>query len=202
MTTLYPAERPTMPGMSDAALLEDPELTQTAWNLEDLVDGEGEEGVHRRLDEALERSGAFAERPPGKVAEFGVDDLRDAMTELVAIHDLAARAGYYASLAFSVDTADPRRGALMQKVQERSTELQTLLLFFDLEWAALDDDRAEELLAGEGLDFCRHHLRSERRYRPHLLSEAEEKILAEKGLTGRSAWTRLFEEQTAAITVD
>jgi oligoendopeptidase F len=202
MASLYPAERPTMPGMSDAALLEDPELTQTAWNLADLVDGEGEEGVHRRLDEALERSRAFAERHAGKVAEFGVDDLRDAMTELVAIHDLAARAGYYASLAFSVDTADPRRGALMQKVQERSTELQTLLLFFDLEWAALDDDRAEELLAGEGLDFCRHHLRSERRYRPHLLSEPEEKILAEKGLTGRSAWTRLFEEQTAALTVD
>src|SRR5689334_18996510 len=187
--------------MPDAALLEDPELTQTAWNLEDLVDGEGEAGVHRRLDEALERAQAFASRYAGKVAELDGPGLVTAMEELVAIHDLVSRAGHYASLAFSVDTANPERGALLQAVEEKSTGLQTTLLFFDLEWAALDDERAEELLATDGLDFARHHLRSERRYRPHLLTEPEEKILAEKGLTGRSAWTRLFEEQTAAISV-
>src|SRR5437879_4576963 len=54
---------------------------------------------------------------------------------------------------------------------------------------------------GEGLDFCRHHLRNVRRYREHLLSEPEEKILAEKALTGAGAWTRLFEELTSAIEV-
>ena len=40
-----------------------------------------------------------------------------------------------------------------------------------------------------------------RRYREHLLSEPEEKVLAEKTLTGAGAWTRLFEELTAAIEV-
>jgi oligoendopeptidase F len=90
----------------------------------------------------------------------------------------------------------------MQRVQERSTALQTTLLFFDLEWAALPDERAEELLAGEGLDFCAHYLRMERRYRPHLLTEPEEKVLAEKGVSARAAWTRLFEELSSAIEVD
>ena len=107
-----------------------------------------------------------------------------------------ARAGYYAALRFSVDTADPANGALLQKAQEQETAIQTTLLFFELEWAALPTERAEELLAGDGLDFCRHHLRNVRRYREHLLSEPEEKILAEKALTGASAWTRLFEELT------
>jgi oligoendopeptidase F len=87
-------------------------------------------------------------------------------------------------------------------VQEQETAIQTTLLFFELQWAALSDERAEELLAGEGLDFCRHHLRSARRYREHLLSEPEEKILAEKALTGASAWTRLFEELTSTIEVE
>ena len=41
-----------------------------------------------------------------------------------------------------------------------------------------------------------------RRYREHLLCEPEEKILAEKSLTGASAWTRLFEELTSAIEVE
>jgi len=87
-------------------------------------------------------------------------------------------------------------------VQEQETALETTLLFFELEWAALADERVEELLAGEGLDFCRHHLRNVRRYREHLLSEPEEKILAEKALTGASAWTRLFEELSSAIEVE
>ena len=81
-------------------------------------------------------------------------------------------------------------------MQEKGTAIETKLLFFELEWAALDDEHADELLATDGLDFARHHLRTARRYRPHLLSEPEEKILAEKALTGRTAWTRLFEEQT------
>ncbi len=40
-----------------------------------------------------------------------------------------------------------------------------------------------------------------RRYRDHLLSEPEERILAEKALTGASAWARLFDELTSAIEV-
>ena len=45
-------------------------------------------------------------------------------------------------------------------MQERGTAIETKLLFFELEWAALDDERAEELLAADGLDFARHHLRT------------------------------------------
>jgi oligoendopeptidase F len=180
----------------------DPELQAAAWDLEPLVDGEGNEGVETRLQEAIARSKAFADAHAGKLAELDSGGLREAMLELAEIQELVARAGYYAALRFSTDTADPANGALLQRVQEQETVIQTTLLFFELEWAALDDGRADELLAGDGLEFCAHHLRSVRRYREHLLSEPEEKILAEKSLTGASAWTRLFEELTSAIEVD
>ncbi len=124
------------------------------------------------------------------------------MQELAAIYDLVGRAGAYASLRFSTDTADPAIGALLQLAQERGTAIETTLLFFELEWAALDDERAEQLLCGDGLDFCAHYLRNVRRYREHLLSEPEEKILSEKSLTGAGAWTRLFEELTSSIKVE
>jgi oligoendopeptidase F len=179
----------------------DPELQATAWDLEPLVEGEGQEGVERRLSDALGRASSFAERHAGKLGQLSSMQLRDAMGELASIYELVARAGYYASLRFSTDTADPANGALLQLVQEQETQIQTKLLFFELEWAALSDERAEELLGGEGLEFCAHHLRNVRRYREHLLSEPEEKILAEKSLTGASAWTRLFEELTSAIEV-
>jgi oligoendopeptidase F len=183
----------------------DPELEAVAWDLSPLLNGAGQDpaaAVTSMLAEAQRRAEAFAADHAGKVADLDGPALVAAMRELAEIQELLGRAGSYAMLNFSGDTADPPRGALLQKVQEGSTAIETALLFFELEWAGLDDDRAEELLAADGLDFARHHLRTARRYRPHLLSEPEEKILAEKALTGRTAWTRLFEEQAAAITVE
>jgi len=188
-----------MPGTSTEQI--DPELEAGAWDLEPLVGGEGPEGVRSRLGDALERAKSFAARHAGRLDELDSDGLADAMGELAELQELVGRGGYYAALRFSTDTADPANGALLQWVQEQETAIQTTLLFFELEWAALDDERAEELLAGEGLGFCRHHLRNVRRYREHLLSEPEERILTEKSLTGAGAWTRLFEELTSVIEV-
>jgi oligoendopeptidase F len=198
------ATRDKLPDMTETA--PDPEAERTAWDLGPLVAGEGSAGVERRLDDAVARARAFAERYAGRLDELDSAGLARAMRELAAIHDLVGRAGTYAALDFSTDTADPARGALLQRTQERGTEIETTLLFFELEWAALPEERVGELLDGEGrdgdeLDFCRHHLRSARRYREHLLSEPEERILAEKALTGASAWSRLFEELTSAIEV-
>jgi oligoendopeptidase F len=176
-------------------------LDDVTWDLEHLVDGEGPAGVDRLLDEATERADAFAAAYAGRLAGLDGERLAEAMTELEAIIELAGRGGYYAGLRFSADTLDPANGALMQRAEERETALQTRLLFFDLEWAALDDARADEVLRAPGLDRYRHHLRNLRRYRPHLLSEPEEKILTEKTITGSSAWARLFSELMSATEV-
>jgi len=185
-----------------ADLLSDPELLEAEWDLDPLVGGRGPEGVDRELEEATARATAFAERYAGEVAELDGAGLEVAMRELAEIEELIGRAGSYASLRFSTDTADPERGALLQRVQEGATAIETKLLFFELEWAALDDDRAEELLEAPGLDFCRHYLRSARRYRPHLLSEPEEKVLTEKSIASQSAWARLFGELVSALRVN
>jgi oligoendopeptidase F len=173
-----------------------------AWDLEPLVDGDGPAGADRQLAEAQERSDAFAAAHAGKVADLDGPGLVAAMGELAVISELVGRAGSYASLRFSTDTADPANGALLQRVQEQGTAIETKLLFFDLEWAALPDEQAEELLAAEGLDHYRHHLRTARKYRPYLLSEPEEKVITEKSITGRDAWTRLFSELTSSLEVD
>ncbi len=180
----------------------DPELEASAWDLGPLLEGDGQEGVERRLGDALRRAQAFATSYAGKLGEIDGTGLEQVMRELAAIYEQLGRTGTYAALRFSTDTADPANGALLQKVQEQGTAIETTLLFFELEWAALSDERAEELVAGEGMDFCRHHLLNVRRYREHLLSEPEEKILAEKSLTGAGAWTRLFDELTSAIEVE
>jgi oligoendopeptidase F len=174
-----------------------------AWDLDPLVEGRGEEGARAQLAEAAERAGRFAERHRGRVEEIATPgELAAAMRELVEIAELVSRAGYFAMLRFATDTADSARGALLAHVQEREAQIETALLFFELEWAALDEERAQELTAAEELDFCRHHLRTRRRYRPHLLSEPEERVMTERAVTGRTAWARLFAEQASAVTVE
>ena len=186
---------------STADHLADPELLEAAWDLGALVDGDEEGGVTGQLEQAIARSDAFAAAHAGKVAELDAAGLAAAMHELAAINELVGKAGSFASLRFATDTADPARGAMLQLVQERATEAETKLLFFELEWAAVDDARAESLLADEELAFCAHYLRSARRYRPHLLTEPEETILAEKAIASQSAWARLFGELVAALRV-
>ena len=183
--------------------LSDPELAATEWDLAPLLDGEEDRAtVERMLDEAKERATRFSETYSGQVAELDAEGVRAAMHELEVINELIGRVGSYASLRFSTDTAEPERGALLQLVQERATEIETLLLFFELDWAGLDDDRAEQLLSSGDLDRYRHHLESVRRYRPHLLTESEEKIFAEKSIASNSAWARLFGEVVAALRVN
>ena len=138
----------------------------------------------------------------GQVGELDATDLAAAMHTIADLQDRMARASYHAMLAFTTATDDPATGAAVAAAQERSTAIGTKLIFFDLEWAAADDDHAASVLADPQLDFCRHHLENLRLVRPHLLTEAEETIAAEKSQTGFSAWVRLFDELSSAITVD
>ena len=189
------------------------DAAERTWDLSDLIDldaagiapaPDDEDGaaVDALLDEADRLSQDFASELEGKVGDLDGEGLRSAMERLARISELAGRALNYAHLRFAADTEDPAIGALLQRSSERATRIQTRLVFFELEWVAIDDDRAEELLETDGLDFCRHHLRMERRYRPHLLTAPEERIVTELSLTGGGAWSRLFDELTSAIRVD
>lgn len=184
------------------------EHTDVAWDLETLVtegtpDGTpaGAAGVEALLEDAQGRADRFAATYQGKVAEIDGAGLAAAIAELAELSDLIGRAGSYASLKFAEDTTKPEHGALLAKVEERATAVQTKLLFFELEWTALDDDAAEALLGAEGLETARHYLRTVRREKPHQLSEPEERILAEKQTSSRGAWDRLFDELTSVIEV-
>jgi oligoendopeptidase F len=164
------------------------------WNLQDLYPDPPESGIERDLDAAEAAATSFAERYRGRVAALSAADLAEAIDALESLLEAPARAGAYASLRFAADTSAAANGALLQRTQERGSAIQNAVVFFQLEWVALDESDAAQLLADPALARRRHLLQAMRRYRPHVLSEPEEKLLEELANTGERAWGRLFDE--------
>jgi oligoendopeptidase F len=169
------------------------------WDLGDLYSGGDDPRLEKDLSESDRRAGSFAANYRGRIAELRPAELAKAIEEYEQILELSGKAGTFTYLNWSTNTEDPARGALLQRLQEHSSRLQQQLLFFELEWAHVEEDRADALLAEPALARYRFWLILTRRYRPHLRSEAEEKILAEKSVTGRSAWVRFFEEVHSGV---
>ncbi len=169
------------------------------WDLADLYASPDDPRIDADLAQALQSAQRFAERHRGGVGKLSANELALAVTELEAIGERAARPASYSQLLFSADTSAPRHGALLQRVQERGSEIRNALVFFELEWVALEDDVARALLAAPALVARRHFLESMRRYRPHVLAESEEKLIEELANTGRRAFSRLFDELVSSL---
>ncbi len=181
------------------------DVQSITWDLSDILDGAPEDAAEARIDELLAEADRMADELAGErgtVSMMDAKTLAEFMRCASQLQETIGRCSSYASLRYATDTTDPKRGALLQKVQERATAINTKLIFFELEWAACTDQHAESLLQDERLQFCANHLRGVRRYRDHLLTENEEKILVEKAVTGRSAWARLFNQESSAIEVE
>jgi oligoendopeptidase F len=176
------------------------------WDIESLVadvDGKhGVEGALALLDRADEMAAVLTAEAKGKLGGADANSIATWLQTQAVLLEAAHRAANYASLRFATDVGDPANGALMAQIQERTSQLSAELVWFELEWLAIDDGRAEDLMGSPELANHRHHLETARLRLPHVLSEAEEKLLANKEPTGRAAWIRLFTEMTSAIRVD
>jgi oligoendopeptidase F len=172
------------------------------WNLNDLYTGMDDLNVTRDLDSALKSAQEFESAYRGKIHVEGGPPaamLLEALTELETLSELMDKPAVYAQLLHAAKTDDPKHGALVSKTREACTAINKHLIFFDLEWVKLTDQAARPLIDAPALAKYRHYLEQKRAWRPHYLSEPEEKILDEKNVTGRAAWVRLFDETVSAI---
>jgi oligoendopeptidase F len=173
-----------------------------AWKLDDLYRGLDDPQLTRDLETALTRAKAFESAYRGKILVEGgppTELLLAAVRELESLSEQMDKPAIYAGLAHAAKTDDPERGALLTRTREQRTVINKHLIFFDLEWVKVDDAAARKLTAAPLLARYRHYLEQKRAWKPHYLSEPEEKILDEKGITGRSAFVRLFDETVSSI---
>jgi len=171
------------------------------WDLADLYPAPDSAAVETDLAAADAAARGFAEAHAGKLAGMTGAALASAIGEYERIEEVLGRLMSYAQLLFSGDSTDAAIGQFYQTISERVTAVSSHLIFFTLELNRLDDAALEQKLADPAAARWRPWLRDLRVFRPHQLSDELEKLLHEKEVTGRSAWSRLFDETIAGMRV-
>ncbi len=172
-----------------------------AWDLSDLYPALDSPVVARDLDRAEAEARAFAAAHAGRLAGLSGRDLAAAIAEFERIEERLGRLASYAQLLFAGDSTDAVIAQFYQTVNERVTAISSHLIFFTLELNRLDDDLLEAKLADPEASRWRPWLRDLRVFRPHQLSDEMERLLHEKEVTGRAAWSRLFDETIAGMRI-
>ncbi len=169
------------------------------WDLSDLFPGPDSAELRACLDGARRDAKAFQGRLEGRLGGLTGQELGEAIGEYEAIDEALSRVMSYASLLHQALVSDPIRAKFFQQMQEDVTDISSDLLFFTLEINRLDDGLLDGLLAAPALAKYAPWLRDLRAMRPHQLSDDIEKLLHDKHVAGRSAWTRLFDETIAGM---
>ena len=175
---------------------------QVRWDLTDLFQSPDDPKIEATLAGTLQRAKDFETAFKGKVAALEPKAFAAMMRELADYEEESTKPEAYAYMLHSQNTEDHAAGRLLARVREAGAERGSHLVFFSLELAQITDEQAAMLNADPDAAAFRHTVEEARKFRPHQLSEPEERVLTDFSPVGNSAWVRLFEELCASIRVD
>jgi oligoendopeptidase F len=173
--------------------------TGIRWDLSDLEPDA--EQARRDWDELLARARAFADRWRGTVGRAGAQSLRVLLDEYDELAQDVSRVHFYATAREHTEATDAETNDLATLARDRAADLESALLFVDLEWLAVDDAEADALLEAAELEPYAHRLRVAREEKPYVLPEGEEQALNARAPV-IAAWGSLHGRELATLTVE
>ena len=168
--------------------------TQSPWSLSDLFPARDSPEMKAGFDELDNMVVEFEAMRLSLSPEIPETAFLNAIELFEAISRLANRIADFAFLSFSADTQDQVVQAFQSEVDSHLAVITNRTLFFSLWWKGLDVTPAERLMASSG-DY-RYWLEEMRHFKPHTLTEPEEKIINIKDVTGSMAMVNLYNTLT------
>lgn len=173
-------------------------FTQKRWSLADLYPTIDGPEMKRDFAALEEKVAAFEKMRPQLTDSIPLAAFMDVIHALEGIYTLAMKLGAYPELLFTEDTQSQVAMSLMVRVQQVTADVENRTLFFSLWWKELNDENAARLMKDSG-DY-RYWLEEMRHFKPHTLSEAEEKVINIKNVTGVNALNTLYDTLTNRYT--
>src|SRR5215211_8869064 len=166
----------------------------TKWNLNELYPGFDSPDLQAAFDNVEEQVMSF-EGIRGKLQpDLDANQFMEFVRASEATARLINKIYGFIGLSFAADTQDQIAQTYMARVQQFAATMQNRILFFSLWWKDVDDRNAERLMNSAG-DY-RYYLEEMRHFKPHTLSEAEEKVINIKDVTGSGALVTLYDAIT------
>jgi len=169
-------------------------ISLPVWNLDDFYDGYASPQLAKDIRRTETLIAKFVKAYCGKVEALDGSAFAAAIKEYEVIQELAGKIGSFAQLLYAGDMSKPEIGQFYQNTQETLTTLSSQMLFFTLSINKIDDAKAKKLLASPELAHWAPWVRELRALKPYQLSDELEKMLHEKYVAGRAAWSRHFDE--------
>ncbi len=171
---------------------------QTKWSLADLFPGYNSPELEAAFDQVEEQVTSF-EGVRGKLKpEMEAEQFLEIVRASEAMSRIAGKMYAFAGLSFAANTQDQAAQTLQSRIDQFAAEMQNRILFFNLWWKGVDDANAKRLMNAAG-DY-RYYLEEIRHFKPHTLSEPEEKIVNLKNVTGVNALNTLYDSITNRYT--
>jgi oligoendopeptidase F len=157
--------------------------------------------MKERVDAAVADAASFAERWPAESLEtIEPTSLRGLLRELADIRAARLEARHWAFMLSKTDSENPAVLNIRAWVDNRSPRLDDAIRHFELAWMALPDDRARALAEDEAVARDRHYLLGVRRFRPFMLSPAEERVLSARDASAGTAWQTLRDRTLGSLS--
>ena len=168
--------------------------TVKKWNLAELFPSFDSPELQASFDNVEEQVASF-EGVRGKLKpDMDAETFLDVVRASEATSRIVNRIYAFAGLLFAEDTQNQNAQTLIARVQQFAAEMQNRTLFFSLWWKEVDDNNAERLMAAAG-DY-RYYLEEMRHFKPHTLTEPEEKVINIKDVTSMGALIPLYDAIT------
>lgn len=166
--------------------------TDVIWNLNDLYGSLDDKQIVDDIDFCEKEGNLLKSDFSGNLSQLEPNVFAGVVQRLERIAEILGRLGTYAYLQFSIQVKNPAAGGFLQQIRETASRINREIIFFELEWAKMEEMAVDNFLSSEETALQHHHLKKIRRYAEHLLSHVEETLLIEFEPVGSSAWTGLF----------
>ncbi|MDR1486987.1 MAG: M3 family oligoendopeptidase [Deltaproteobacteria bacterium] len=165
------------------------------WDLDQLY-VLGSEQLYRDLELIEKKRAAFVEKRERLIPGEGLDkeEFLAFLSDLEETSMMAERLGCFAALNFSQDTSDQKAQSFLASIDEKLALLDNSFLFLDLWFKQLPQETAQQMIS-HAPDYS-YWLNRIRAFKDHTLSEAEEKIINLKNVTGSQALVKLYDTIT------
>jgi len=164
------------------------------WDLTQLYPGFDSSELQGAFDNVEEQVASF-EGVRGKLnPDMDAETFLDVVRASESTSRIVNKMYSFAGLAFAEDTQNQNAQTLIARMQQFAAEMQNRTMFFSLWWKEVDDKNAERLMKDSG-DY-RYYLEEIRHFKPHTLTEAEEKIVNIKDVTGMGALLPIYDAIT------